>query len=310
MKATNGARVADDFTWHWLGARALIEGKDPYVVVQAGGQYDLIAPYIYPLTTAILIVPFALFLSPIIAAAVFVGLSTTLLAWGLTRDGYQRLPLFLSIPFLWAAGSGQFSPILAASALIPALGWLAPIKPQLGLATLAYRPSRAALAGSVAFVGVAFMVNPNWITEWRESLTRRVPGIYWMPVTVFGGPLLLLAISRWRRPEGRLLLILSLAPQLFLFYDQLLLWLIPRTLRESVLLSAMSVVALFLGNQRLSVNPVTMVVSSYAPIIIALLYLPCLIMLLRRPNEGEVPRWVERLLQQSRQMLGRLSRAK
>lgn len=64
MKATNGARVADDFTWHWPGARAILAGENPYTVVQAGGQYDLIAPYIYPLTTAIAAIPFSAWLSP------------------------------------------------------------------------------------------------------------------------------------------------------------------------------------------------------------------------------------------------------
>ena len=109
MKATNGARVADDFTWHWPGARAILAGENPYTVVQAGGQYDLIAPYIYPLTTAIAAIPFSAWLSPALAAAAFIGFSSTLLAWGITSEGYYKLPLFLSLPFVWAASAGQYA---------------------------------------------------------------------------------------------------------------------------------------------------------------------------------------------------------
>jgi hypothetical protein len=116
---------ADDYTWHWLGARALLHGQSPYAVVKAGGKYQLIAPYIYPLTTAIAAIPFSAFLAPPYAATLFIGLSTTLLAWGLIKDDYHRLPLFLSLPFAWSASSGQFAPIVAAAALVPALGgWL------------------------------------------------------------------------------------------------------------------------------------------------------------------------------------------
>lgn len=42
------------------------------------------------------------------------------------------------------------------------------------------------------------------------------------------GPLRLLSVMRWRLPEGRLLLAMSLLPQNMLFYDRLLPWLIPK----------------------------------------------------------------------------------
>ena len=286
MKATNGARVADDFTWHWLGARALLSGQNPYVVVVAGGKYDLIAPYIYPLTTAIAVIPFSAFLSPVVAATAFIGVSSAFLAWGLTSEGYQRLPLFISLPFVWAASAGQFSPILAAAALIPSLGWLAPIKPTIGLATLAYRPSRIAVIGSAAFIAATFAVNPHWFVEWRSALQQRVSDAYWIPMSIVGGPLLLLTCTRWRRREARLLGVLSVVPQLFLFYDQLLLWLIPKTWKESLLLSVLSWIALFIGNRSLSPMPTTHdVVAAYAPAIMALMFLPSLVMILRRANE-------------------------
>ena len=278
---------ADDFTWHWLGARALLSGLSPYEVVTAGGKYNLIAPYIYPLTAAIGAIPFSAFLGPPQAAALFIGVSTTLLAWGLSSEGYNRFPMFLSVPYLWALTSGQFSPIVMAGALISAVSWIAPMKPTIGLAAIAYRPSRSALIGSTVFLLLAFVIEPHWVAEWRTALTHRVSDVYWAPAMVAGGPLLLLSVFKWRRPEARLLLVLSLVPQLLLFYDQLLLWLIPRNWRESAGLSALSWVALYWGNKGFGPNATTHdVVSSYSVPIILLLFLPSLAMVLLRRNEA------------------------
>lgn len=289
LRTLNEARSAADFTWQWLGARALLHGQNPYVVVTAGGPYDLIAPYIYPLPAAIVAIPFSAWLTPMYAAALFIGISSALLAWGLTAEGYHRLPIFASLPFVWAAGSGQFSPVLAASALIPAIGWIAPIKPTLGLATLAYRPRVEAIVGSAIFCGVGLIVNPHWMSEWITALGHRVDDVYWMPITVAGGPFLLLAVMRWKRPEARLLLVLSFMPQLFLFYDQLLLWLIPKTWKQSFALTLLSWVALGIGNARITRSLSTHdVVAAYAPCILVLLFLPSLAMVLVRRNESPV----------------------
>ena len=76
--------------------------------------------------------------------------------------------------------------------------------------------------------------------QWMDTLPHRVPGIYKSPITVLGGPLLLLSVMRWRRPEGRLLLAMSLLPQNMLFYDQLLLWLIPKTRNQIMPVGAFS----------------------------------------------------------------------
>ncbi|MEO8576697.1 MAG: hypothetical protein ABI556_08360 [Gemmatimonadales bacterium] len=288
LKASGGPRPADDFTWHWLAARALIEGKDPYVVISAGGPYHLDAPYVYPLTTAMAAVPFALFLSPAAAAATWIGCGSALLAWAVTRKSYDGLLIFLSMPYLWAANSGQFSPIITAAAVIPALGFITPVKPQIGLAALAWKPSRIALYGAIAFVALSFAINPGWVREWLDTLPHRVPGIYKSPITVLGGPLLLLSIMKWRRPEGRLLLAMSLLPQNMLFYDQLLLWLIPNSRNQIMILGILSILATFVGSIGLPPGASIIDVNQrYAPAIVALVYLPCLIMVLRRPNRSD-----------------------
>jgi hypothetical protein len=230
-------------------------------------------------------VPFALFLSPAAAAATWIGCGSALLAWAVTRKSYNGLLMFLSMPYLWAANSGQFSPIITAAALIPALGFITPVKPQIGLAALSYKPSRIAIYGAIAFVALSLAINPRWPMEWWDTLPHRVPGIYKSPITVLGGPLLLLAIMKWRRPEGRLLLAMSLLPQNMLFYDQLLLWLIPSSRNQLMMLGILSIVATFVGSIGLPPGASIIDVNQrYAPAIVALIYLPCLIMVLRRPN--------------------------
>jgi hypothetical protein len=286
IKSSGGPRPADDFTWHWLAARALIEGKDPYVVITAGGPYQLDAPYVYPLTSAIAAVPFALWLSPTAAVAVWIGVGSALLAFGLTGEGYTKLLAFLSMPYIWAASSGQFSPLLTAAALLPWLGFITPVKPQIGIASLSYRPSRIAIFGAIAFVALSLIVNPSWPREWLDTVPHRVPGIYRSPVTVIGGPFLLLALMRWKRADARLLLVMSLVPQNMLFYDQLLLWLIPKSKNEYMLLGALSMIAPLVASFFLRGSDIIAVNRAYAPFIVAMVYLPCLVMVLRRPNEA------------------------
>jgi len=291
LKASGGPRPADDFTWHWLAARALIEGKNPYVVITAGGPYQLDAPYVYPLTTAIAAVPFALFLAPAAAAATWIGVGTALMAFAVTKTGYTRLLMFLSMPYLWAANAGQFSPILVAACLLPWLGFITPVKPQIGIVSLLYKPSRIAFAGALTFLALSLVIDPAWPREWMDVLPHRVPGIYRSPVTVlFGGPLLVLALLRWKRTDARLLFLMAIVPQNMLFYDQLLLWLIPRTRNELMILGTLSLAApliasFFLPHAPLNIRAVN---RAYAPVIVALIYLPCLVMVLRRKNEGEV----------------------
>lgn len=309
----HSGRLADDFTWHWLAGQALLNGQNPYEVIAVGGVYQLDAPYVYPLTTAIAALPFAATLPPALAAPAFVFVCTLLLAWAITKDGYDRLPIFLSIPFLWAVKSAQWSPLLMTAALLPAAGWLIPVKPHLGLAVLAYRPSRGMLLGSLGFFLVTLFVNPAWPVEWIQILPQRVHGIYLSPMTLaYGGPLLMLAALRWRRPEARLLLAMGLVPQNFLFYDQLLLWLIPKSRLETAGLGLLSVVAIVLA-EWWSMPPqaaIEQVSSAYRPLIVALLYLPCLIMVLRRPNESVGPDGYEKESQSTNAAQNRLEQAR
>jgi hypothetical protein len=290
MKQEPGG-MAGDYTWYWRAARALLDGHSPYAVIKPVGPYPFDQGFNYPMTTAMLMVPLA-HLSPALGSAVLMGIGTFLLALGITRDGFARLPIFGSVPFFVCLESGQLAPLLAAAALIPAVSWLASMKPNLGLAAFAYNPAFRVFALNIIVLLISIALFPHWPGEWLDMLRHRTKGNYGSPLLLPGGFLLLLSLIRWRRPEARLLAVMAIVPQSLLFTDQLMLWLVPKTRNESMLLSILSLPAMFLGVMNVGPNPN---VASYSrtmgPAILALIYLPCLIMVLRRPNEGQIPPW-------------------
>ena len=182
------AAGGSDFDLFWLAARSLIDTGDPTA-------FRGPVPFLYPLPAVIVSLPFTL-LPRLVARLVFAALSGGLLAFALSRDGWQRLPILLSAAMVDAARTGQWSTLFAASVLLPSLGWLVAVKPNLGIAVSAASSSRRLLA--VAFVGglslclAAFVIDPLWIAHWLAVLPAR--GLYRIPVLSFGGPLLLLAL--------------------------------------------------------------------------------------------------------------------
>lgn len=135
--------------------------------------------------------------------------------WAVTADGWHRLPLFLSFPFLAAAWGGQWSLILSAAFFLPGLGWLFIAKPSLGAAFVISTSSRKTLLvatiGALVLSLIAFLVVPSWFAEWLtalKSIDHMTP-----PVLKPGGVIALLGLLRWRRPEARLIAALSCVPQ-------------------------------------------------------------------------------------------------
>jgi len=125
---------------------------------------------------------------------------------------------------------------------------------------------------------MAFLVLPHWLGEWRQVMPGSTK--YRGPATTLLGAFLLLGLIRWRRPEGRLFVVLSLVPQLPVFYDQLLLWLIPSTVWRSLALSACSWIgylAWYPHHASPAQNEIAfpwMVFTIYAPALVLLLLLP------------------------------------
>ncbi|HUQ19762.1 MAG TPA: hypothetical protein VM099_09135, partial [Gemmatimonadaceae bacterium] len=93
------AQFHSDFGMLWFGARALFHGLSPYPLIGPGKEFDYMWPLIYPLPAVVSVMPLAVFTERV-AATLFVFVSSALLSFGLTRDGWYRMPLFISEAFL------------------------------------------------------------------------------------------------------------------------------------------------------------------------------------------------------------------
>src|SRR4029078_11379358 len=167
LPLTHGA----DFAQFHFHARKWLSGGDAY----AGGFPVMRAtrvvpePFFYPFPTLLAIAPFALL--PLgLAVATFVGVSSALLAYAVITRCPERLPLFLGSGFFVALVLGQWSPIVTATLIIPALGWLCVLKPNLGLAATASNPTKVAIIGGGALLAATLLIQPNWPAEWLRNL--------------------------------------------------------------------------------------------------------------------------------------------
>jgi hypothetical protein len=291
----NRPNAVMDFIYPFTGAQMIARGQDPYQAMgtinrSAKPPFDL--PLYFPLPAVLLLVP----LTPLradIAGAIFFGCSATLLAWFVTRRDFWRIHIFASAPFVLAATLGQYTPLVLLAALLPAAGGLATFKPNLGLAILAYRPSWTALASCLVVGLLSLLVIPGWPFEWLNIIRHDFTTSHYhiAPWRAPFGWLLLLSVVAWRRPEGRLFLAMSLLPQLLYYYDQLPLWLVPQSRKQSILLTACSQLAMIFWF--LFRDPADSLVLSTFPFALALIYLPALAILLR--NAGFAQRFRIRL---------------
>lgn len=237
---------AGDFSWALHGAQRLLEGQNPYhdPALSPGNPYPYSDKLYYPLPALLLALPFTM-LPNEIAAGLFFGLSSGLLAWGILKTGTSRLTVFLSAPFCLAALIAQWSPLLTATYLIPALFPLAMCKPNLGI--LSIRNVRSVTFWiCIAVLVVSFIILPTWLFDWlgniRDGNGMHHPTMLTLPF----GPLLLLTLLKWREGRVRLLLLLSVIPLFPVFYDHVPVFLVVQSRREGLFLAIMSWVGFFL----------------------------------------------------------------
>jgi hypothetical protein len=228
-----GSGLAKDFSLPWTAAQHLLAGRDPYVAMAPTGVYPFNVPFYYPLPAALIAVPFAL-LPATIAGVSFVALSFGVAGAVLARDHSARAFLLLGFPAVMAAALGQWSPLLLAATVAPILHFALPVKPTLGAAVFASRPSWIGIAASLALVALSFVVLPQWVTSWREAVSGAwatyTPPVRWGSGA---GVILLASLVWWRDRDARLLAVMAVAPQLPLFYDQLVVHGVARTKRET-----------------------------------------------------------------------------
>ena len=297
-----------DFDQVWAAARGLWTGRDPYKLVGPRGAFVWKWPLYYPLPAILIASPLGLL--PIIAARViFAAASAGSLAFALSRDGYARLLSFLSISLVTAVELVQWSPLLTAGMLLPALAWTGVAKPNLGAAMAAYWSSRWTVIvmaiGSAALIAISFLIQPNWAEEWWANV-RSAPHFV-APILRPGGILLLVVLAKWRRPEARLLAALACVPQTPTFYDHVFVFVVPRTTRETLALVVLTFAVYFAVAFAPPFTTFQQWGDFVAAATILFVYAPAVIMVLRRPNEGAAPRVLEWLA--ARVVPGRRERA-
>jgi hypothetical protein len=259
----------------WYAGRALLAGRDPYTAWQAAG---LRYPMYYPLHAVLLTLPLALLpreqaWSILAAATGFVA------GFGLHRLGRWALIALLSPVWWGAALMGQITPALVGAALVPWLGFILAAKPTVGLALWISRPTREAAIGAALFTLLCFIVLPGWAASWLHLLDEAP--YFRAPITRPGGVLLLLALLRWRTPEGRLLAAWAFIPRTEHVYDLLPLLLVARSAADAALLTTCGLLALVV----LALQPMPpdeLIPRSIAawPTLFGLIYLPSLFVVL------------------------------
>jgi hypothetical protein len=216
---------AADFQWAIRAARHALARQNPYDTPLEQ----------YPLTAALFAMPF-LRLPAAMAAALFFGLASALLAFGLTRHGYARLLVFLAYPYWAALITAQWSPLIMAAAFFPVLLPVTMAKPQVGLPLALTHLSRRGVLACVVWLLLSLLLMPTWPLLWWKQL-----GYYahFIPLLVLPGPLLLLVLVRYRDRDAWLLLLTAIVPQRW-FFDAFILWVIPKSRRELLLTAALS----------------------------------------------------------------------
>jgi len=163
---------------------------------------------------------------------------------------------------------------------------LALLKPNLGLAFFARAPKLLPVAVFAILLVAAWIAFPGWAAHWLATV--RSSTVHEAPLRTSLGAVGLAALLRLRRPEARLLVVMTIVPHGLAFYDELPLWLVANTRREAMLLTMASWLAalawLTFGDGRFMHS---------APWSTAFLYVPATALVLARRNEGALPVWLE-----------------
>jgi hypothetical protein len=278
-----------DFHFYYRGGHLWLHGVDPYAMRPRAAfrqLWPLWDRLFYPLPALLIVAPFTI-LPMRLAQAAFIGAAAGGLAWCLSRTAWWPLLILCTPSLFMAAVFGQWSPWITLGGIAPTAGFLLAAKPTLGLACFAYRPSWRAAIGVAVITAVSLALMPRWPVEWLDNL-HTVIG-HRPPIALPGGFLIALAFLRWRQREARFLIAMACVPQLAFFADQVPLFLTTRTRPEGLFYAVASTVV-FLVWLLLTPTPVG---DWY---ILLGCYLPALYVVLRRPNEGAIPLWLERRL--------------
>ena len=276
---------AGDFGFQLRAGRDLLAGRDPYD--SSPGPYNIL----YPLPAFLLAIPLSL-LNDFVAGGVFFGVSSGFLAWLILDKGKPwQLLIFLSWPFFYALLYAQWSPLILCLYFTPAFLPTLLMKPQSALPlALTQRPNWLGVGLTIVIGIVPLVVYPSWPLVWLKqafSYQGIIPPLLVLPL----GPLMFLALLRYRERKAWLLFLMSAMPQRVL-YDQLALLLVAGNLREMLILVFCSWISM----------PVLMIFGGWYHLpgnwylwILLTLYLPALGILLMPTVTGWVKQWRSRL---------------
>jgi hypothetical protein len=271
--------VISDWDPTWVATTALLRGESPYAAIQVPPWPNWL---LYPLPALLVTVPFTYVPLPL-ARGIFAAIGTAAFTYVVTRRHRWTLYFLLSGAMLWSWVVVQWSPLLIAAVLAPPLSWLLVVKPTLGFALWTAWPNRKAVVGGLLFVGISLLVRPGWIPEWLASVAKTPHEPHLLRP---GGFLLLLGLLRWRRPEGRLLAALSLVPQTTALYETLPLALLCRNRPQAAGFASLTMLAhlVYLLGPR---GPWPVGAEFQWWVLLVLVYLPAIVLVLRRPNEAQ-----------------------
>jgi len=277
-----------DIIQSWAGAWVLRRGENPYTAIGPNGTFmHWPWPLFYPLPALMLTLPFTT-LSVAVFRPVFLGGSSAWLAYVLTRRDLWRLAVLASAAFLGAIASGAWEPVLVAAALTPGACALYLAKPNVGLVLGTALPRRRAtyvgIGVAIVLLAASLIVRPGWVQDWRDALRAgtHLAG----PITRPGGFLVLAALAKWRRADARLLVAMAAVPQSMILQAALPLFLIARGRTETILLAMLSFIPYAVQLHYAAQNMLFPELTQHTGAAMVLcLYLPCVLMVLRRPNQ-------------------------
>ena len=265
---------SSDFDLLYRAAASLVRGESAYPTAAQA--------FPYPLPAVLLAVPFS-FLPLTLARPLFDILVGWVFAFGLWKlRGPNGLLALISGAYLFAMASSQTTPLMVAAILVPALGFLLAVGPNISAALWIARPSWLAVAGAILFSGLSLAIHPSWPREWWMALPADTAFLA-PPILRPMGFLLLLAAIKWRTPEARLLLGMAFIPQTTLPYELVALALIPANRLEMAVYVVGSWMAVVASNHM----QLAEWGSTGWPISLCTVYAPMLYLVLRRPAKGK-----------------------
>lgn len=287
-----------DFELWYNAARFMAQRQNPYSAIGPGREFNWGYGFYYPLPAAVSVMPL-LVLPAHSAVLVFVGIGVALYVLALQSAGGTRWRYIalVSRPFQATVLVAHYSFLLAAMYVLRPLAVLAAAKPNMAAAIAIGRADRKwmqwALGGSIVLLSVAFALQPTWPKDWLNSV-RNDP-FHSAPIARPLGFVLGFALLKWRRAEARLLLGLALLPGTIGMYDALLLFFVPRRASEYIALTFLSYFAALLVFNDAAIHTMDTFITASGDAIVHWLFVPCLVMVLLRRNEGPLPDRLERL---------------